>query len=535
MAVRRLPSAPALLAALVALPALVPARPARAGCGCEKPPPPPAEVRPSVAYVGAPVTLFSPHFVAGQAYTVTFTPGVGGAAVRVEAVVTSGRDLGDGSVKPQLVVRLPALPLGPASISARRTGQAVRDVFIDDAAFTVAPPPLALAAEYGAWTVPGVRGAVGRDGIVYLALDLTRLTKPMVLEAQATSYPLRFTAEDVVFKNVQGFLMQLLVEGEPNQREPVPGMFVLAERAGSPDSDVLHYSRHEFVTYFLQHGERQPHAVDPSDANWHLDGTRHIDHDHLVLAIAGHLPDGTIPRPGATPPFDLKVRLHSLFSQGLVGLSSVTVDSQSRTDSFDPATGLAASGGDVSTNGPVTVSAYGVVDGDAMGSSFRVWTTARITGDKVPLGRPMSLMGVKVPAGLPRLGSVSLWWSESARIAGPGSFQVAELVLGGRSTLYVDNSSGPVTLYVTGGVSISGNARILVSHPDPERFAIYVASKRPVTLAGSTTSAFYGVLYAPTSSVRISGTTHLFGAFVGGTMSTAGAAQIHYYRPLRGH
>jgi hypothetical protein len=36
-------------------------------------------------------------------------------------------------------------------------------------------------------------------------------------------------------------------------------------------------------------------------------GTRHIDHDHLVLAIRGVLEDGTTPQAGATPRFDLHI------------------------------------------------------------------------------------------------------------------------------------------------------------------------------------------------------------------------------------
>src|SRR5207247_3327840 len=58
-------------------------------------------------------------------------------------------------------------------------------------------------------------------------------------------------------------------------------LFVFPAANPATDSDALHYSRHEFTTYFLQHMERQPHAVDSTDGNWHLDGSRHVDHNHL--------------------------------------------------------------------------------------------------------------------------------------------------------------------------------------------------------------------------------------------------------------
>src|SRR5436309_5742645 len=40
------------------------------GCGCQKPPPDLASVRPNATYVGAKVTLFSRSFQVGQVYSV---------------------------------------------------------------------------------------------------------------------------------------------------------------------------------------------------------------------------------------------------------------------------------------------------------------------------------------------------------------------------------------------------------------------------------------------------------------------------------
>ena len=54
---------------------------AHAGCGCDKPPPALAEVRPNVTYAGMPVTLFHASLQSGQSYDVTFTSGITGAFV----------------------------------------------------------------------------------------------------------------------------------------------------------------------------------------------------------------------------------------------------------------------------------------------------------------------------------------------------------------------------------------------------------------------------------------------------------------------
>src|SRR5438094_984457 len=83
-----------------------------------------------------------------------------------------------------------------------------------------APEPVALPSQYGSWHYPNYQAAVGRDGVAYLALDATAITLPMVFEARAAGYPLRFDADDVVFRNVQGFLMQVLMQGAPDATQP---------------------------------------------------------------------------------------------------------------------------------------------------------------------------------------------------------------------------------------------------------------------------------------------------------------------------
>ena len=518
----------ALLGALLSLSAAAP-EPARGGCGCDKPPPPPAQVRPGIAYAGTPVTLFSPAFVVGDAYTVTFTSGTTGQTMSVSGTIVSRRDVADGQYKPQLVVPLPSMPLGPASISATRGNRNKPDVAIDDSAFTVVPTPVALPAQYGSWHYPNFQAAVGRDGVTYIAFDATAINLPMVFEARAAGYPLRFGAEDVLFRNIQGFLMQMLMQGA-DATQPVPGMFVFPAANPATDSDALHYSRHEFTTYFLQHMERQPHAVDATDGNWHLDGSRHVDHNHLILAIMGSV-NGAPPAPGATPPFDLVVSTYSLFYQGLVATSSMSLGQKARIDGWDPMTGRFTANGDVFSNGPLTLSSNAIVNGDATAASFTLVNKSQITGQQTLLGAPTSFMQIIVPAGIADLGTISLN-GQAMTINGPGSFRVADINLNGPSTFYIDNSSGPVTLYVTGSLNFSGKSKVIAADPDPERCALYVAGAGSVTLGGS--APVYGVLYAPTSSVAIGSTAQFYGAFVGRDLSLSSAARVHYDEALRG-
>ena len=516
---------------LTLLASLAPASAAHAGCGCQKPPPPPAAVRPNVTYAGTPVTFFNSAFQTTKNYTVTFASGTTSATASVTAKPVAKRDLADGATKTQLIVTLPSsLPLGPARITVTDTSTGSQMMTVADSAFTVAPQPLAVQSDYGRYHWPNYKAAVGRDGVIYVSLNLAGLSQPVVFEAQAVGYPLRFTSSDVVFRNVQGFLMQMLVQ---NGTAPVPGMFVYPETGNpSANSDTLHYSRHEFTTYFLQHQERQPHAVDPEDGDWHVDGTRHVDHNHLILAIMGRMPSGALPTPGATPAFDLSCANFSLFYQGLSANSGIYMTDNASVDGYSDASGNFNSQGDVFSNGVVSVAKNAVVNGDATAQSFAVGPSATITGNKNQLAQATTFMDVKVPAGLTNLGDIILGGSSSMTINGPGSFEVGSISIT-NAALYVDNSAGPVTLYVDGGVDIQAGGTIAVADPNPEKFAIYVASASGVNLTGGS-SAFHGVVYAPYSKIYVTSQGDFYGAFVADKTQFDKHAQIHYWSALRG-
>ncbi|MFI5399140.1 MAG: hypothetical protein ACHQ9S_26720 [Candidatus Binatia bacterium] len=504
-----------------------------AGCGCDKPPPLPGEVRPKVAYAGAPVSFFSPSFAVGQQYNVTFANSITGDTASVGGKVASLRDLADGVFKPQLVVPLPRLPLGPTTIVVTSPGAVSSEVlFIGDSDFTVAPDPVVVPSQTGAYSFQNFQVVVSRNGVSYISLDLTNVAQPLIVEAQALGYPLRFRTQDVVFYNIQGFLMQLLTQGS-GSTQPVPGMWVIP--ASSTDatskSDLLHYSRHEFETYFLQHAERQPHAVDPTDPNWHMDGTRHVDHNHLILAIMGQLNSGAIPPAGASPMFTLGIRTYSLFGQGLVGINSIATSGSVQTDSYSPTTLTTGSSGDVLTNGKLSMSG-GIINGRATANSIKLSGSATITGTQTTVSTPTTFMQIKLPTLLTNLGGINLN-GKTQTVTGPGSFLLSSLAVNSGAKLYIDNSAGPVTFYVTGGVSVTGGGIVQVADPNPEKFAIYVTGTSQVSLTGGS-STFYGVVYAPNSTLVISGSGDFAGSFVSNQIQLSNLARVHYDQALKG-
>lgn len=506
---------------------------AHAGCGCEKAPPAPADIRPHMSWPGRDVTVFDARLVPGETLEVRFAPASGAPAQTVSAVAVSRRDFADGVAKPQVVVTVPDLPPGPTAIEVRRPGADAALLALDDRSFTAMGQPLRVPAELGEWTYEDVHAAVDRDGVIYVGLDLAQLQQPMVFRAQAIGVALRFGNEDVLFYNTQGFLMQALVKQAKGGAtiEPVPGMFVEAT-SNARDSDVLTYSRHEFSTYFLQHGERQKHAVDAGDASWHQNGTPHIDHDHLILAIDGRLQSGAALPAGATPAFNLALTTASLFHHGVVGASEVSMGGTSSVDFYDTRKDSFGSGAHVYSNQSVNLAGRALVDGDAVAPQITVGRTASVRGKRINDRATWSFMDVQVPAGIPSLGNVDLGLLQKRTIVGPGSFVVSNLRLGALSTLEIDNRRGPVTLYVTGEVRVA-SGRIIVKNENPEQFAIYATAGGSVKMTGLE-SAFYGVIYAPESTVEINSSSDFYGAVVANRLRTDGGARIHYASSLDG-
>lgn len=267
----------------------------RAGCGCDKPPPPRAVVRPFVAHATQTVTLFDDAFELGHDYRVEFRSleGISDWSAGKAKLV---RDLADREKRAALEVSVPPLPLGPAAIRVWDGSSLLLALTDDD--FTIAPDPIELHEFNETITDEGYQAAVGRDGTTYIALDVGAVSKATRFVARGIGYPLTYAAGDVVIYNEQGFLMQML---DPAQT----GLFEI--RSGSDDrSDTLEYWRHEFETYKRAH-RRDAAKGRGSGPDWHADGTPHVDHDHLVVAIRGTLPDGSVPAPGATEPFALEL------------------------------------------------------------------------------------------------------------------------------------------------------------------------------------------------------------------------------------
>ncbi len=285
----------ALLAAAVAT---LPGTRADAGCGCSKPPPPRAAVRPFVGYADQKIVIFNDQLVPGTPYWVQFTSSVDGRVDWSRGKASLRRDFADGQLRPQLRVSVGTVSLGPCAIAVWASNSLPLFTLSDDQ-FTVIADPVVLHDFNETVTQDDFQAGVGRDGTVYIAVDVSAASDGTVFTGTGNGFPLQFGSRSVAMYNEQGFLMQVL---DPTS----PGLFRISAN-GNQMSDTLAYWRHEFRTYKQEHRQLDARRTD-DDPDWHADGTPHIDHNHIVVALSGSLATGQQPAPGATPPFDLVIQ-----------------------------------------------------------------------------------------------------------------------------------------------------------------------------------------------------------------------------------
>ena len=280
--------------ALAAIGGLLLTSPAQAGCGCDKPAPPRAALRPFVASASQTVTLFDDTLESGAAYDVAFESRAGDVQW-VRGTVTREPDIADGQPRNHLRVTLPDVSLGPCAVTVWRDGDRRFQVAADD--FTVAARPIALR-DLTETVDREYRAAVGADGTVYIPVDVSAVSDATRFSGTALGMPLQYEASNVAMYNEQGYLMQLLDAKSPKLFDLKGGDF--------DQSTSLSYWRHEFATYKEVEAETA-HARHDAAGEWHADGTRHVDHDHIIVALRGAFADGSRPAPGATPPFRLVI------------------------------------------------------------------------------------------------------------------------------------------------------------------------------------------------------------------------------------
>jgi hypothetical protein len=256
-----------------------------------------AAIRPFVTWTGGAVTLFDARLVPGMSYRVHFDSVIDRWEGWADGVAAVHPDLADGQPRPQLRVVTPRLGYGPQRVSVWQGATMLYE--LDPSQLTLTSEPIPLQDTARELSNDRYRAGVGTDGTVYIAVDVSAVADATSFRGSAVGLPLSFTHHDITMYNAQGFLMQSLPEAEEGV------LFDITPRKRMTSS-ALHYWRHQFRTYNAEHRDLQDRQLDPT-GNWHADGSYHVDHDRIVIAIRGTMPNGNAPQPGGTAEFRLEV------------------------------------------------------------------------------------------------------------------------------------------------------------------------------------------------------------------------------------
>lgn len=248
----------------------------------------------------------------------------------------------------------------------------------------------------------------------------------------------------------------------------------------------------------------------------------------------------------------------SIFQYALFGHQNITIGGNAVTDSYNSSNGAydentAGHNGDIGTNattaGGIAVSGSIFVDGQvAVGSTAATpqsvvtgYDPAFITGgtsppsdtqDVVAQPNPFPMPAVTVPAGITCSnqtiqGNTTTTLSPTGGPLGNGVYCYENLTIQGNADL---TASGAVTIYITGQLTAQGNS--LVGVPtNPKQMVILMTSTADATLEQGTlqgNTEFYGALYAPQSTITISGNAGIFGSVIAQAVNVTGNAAIHY-------
>jgi len=220
---------------------------------------------------------------------------------------------------------------------------------------------------------------------------------------------------------------------------------------------------------------------------------------------------------------------------GIVGIDSITMSGNASTDSYDSSAGpysplTARARGSVSSNGNITMSGNARVRGDARpgpGCSVRRSGNATVTGSTAPLSAALSYPPPSLPESYTWGGNLCISGNSTVTLPA-GVYYYNNISVSGNATI---RTTGQVTVYVAGSVSLSGNA--VVHQNRPENFRIRVLGSGSVSVSGN--GDLWADIYAPSSAVSFTGNGDFFGALVGRTLTISGNGDVHYDESLGGY
>ena len=255
--------------------------------------------------------------------------------------------------------------------------------------------------------------------------------------------------------------------------------------------------------------------------------TAPVDTDVRIISASGYAPNNTsTTRAYESRPVLAYVELDSsLFEYAAFGDTDMDMNGNTTVDSYDSSAG-AYGGANVGTEGNIAGDAdigfvgNVVVNGDVSALTVTGEENVTVNGTVSENATP-NLNCDPGTTTLASLGKLQLTGNTIYTLAA-GTYHYSSLSISGNAQLV---TTGAVTIYVDGEVSISGNGVSTASNL-PTNLLIIATGDENVDIGGN--GDFYGGVYAPDSAVSTSGNGSFFGAIIADDYNSNGNGNLHY-------
>jgi len=137
----------------------------------------------------------------------------------------------------------------------------------------------------------------------------------------------------------------------------------------------------------------------------------------------------------------------------------------------------------------------------------------------------VTMQAVVIPGNLSNQGSLTVSGSNTLTLSG-GTYWYSSIQISNSAKLIF---TGPTTLYVTNGITLSNSAKMYASGNRPSDLLIQ-AQGSTANLSNST--ELYGALYAPNAHVTLSNSAALHGVVMANRVTMSNSSRLHYDEDL---
>jgi Flp pilus assembly protein TadG len=223
---------------------------------------------------------------------------------------------------------------------------------------------------------------------------------------------------------------------------------------------------------------------------------------------------------------------------GVVGLNGIIMSGNSTISYWSAGGPSTPNFGNIASNGSIALNNNSTINGNVdYGPSGGV-SGGTVTGNKTQLATALSFPNgsagtyattnddANIPAPYYGAGSLNVGGTNSCVLPG-GNYYFNNLTTAAQATL---SFTGPTTIYCYGNLKLGGATLTAGNVPGNLKIVMVPApdGRAPGAVTVSNNSALYANIYAPQSSVTLSGNGDIYGSVLGNSVSLTGTSAIHY-------